>query len=53
MHFLLGSYFAFLFIIAHVKSLHASSAVALFALDCLAFSPFEGLSMNNRNSSDK
>lgn len=35
------------------KSLHADNTAALFALDCLAFSPFEGLSMNNRNSCDK
>lgn len=53
MPFLLGSYFAFLLVIAHVKGLHAGTATTLFALDCLAFNRFEGLSMNNRNSCDK
>lgn len=37
----------------HEKSLHAGNAAALFTLECLAFSPFEGLSMNNRSSCDK
>lgn len=37
----------------HTKSLHAGTTTALLALDCLAFSSFEGLSVNNRNSCDK
>lgn len=64
MPLLLGSYFAFLLVTVrniilkinenyYEKSLHADNTAALFALDCLAFSPFEGLSMNNRNSCDK
>lgn len=53
MPFLLRSYFAFLVIIAYAKYLHVGSILALFALDCLAFSRFEGLSVNNRNSRDK
>lgn len=35
------------------KLLHAGTTTALFALDCLPFRPFEGLSVNNRNSYDK
>lgn len=35
------------------KSLHAGTTTALFALDCFAFRPFEGLSVNNKNSYDK
>lgn len=53
MSFLLRSYFAFLLIIAYAKYLHVGSILALFALGCLAFSPFEGLSVNNRNRCDK
>lgn len=53
MDFLIKSLFSFLLTTAHGKSLHAGTTAALLALDCLAFRPFKGLSVNNRNSYDK